>query len=138
MSHIAGSWQLHIRKQPGTTVVTVLPADATAAPSKSALPPPPLAVCVSLEALQLDVCDDERRRLSGGRPDARGAAGAEHGSPRKGGEGMWTAPAELGSRLFCISLDRVGVQLVHRQVLGGYISGFRAPLSLCLRPCCTG
>lgn len=119
---------MQICKLPGTLVATVRDAGSSthqSGPQLSALPAP-LSIGIALHSFQLEVWDDERRHLSGGRP--------VHGTDADGNATPWAAlpsssskplapeqpvlQRQLGSRLFCISLDDLGLDLSRRHVLG--------------------
>lgn len=121
----AGDWEVHICKQPGTLVATVQAPCTSAQPSGvrlSALPAL-LSFGVALHSFQLEVWDDERRHLSGGRlPDSAGAEGTA--APAAALPSKLMAPGQpvltrqLGSRLFCISLAGLCLDLSRRHVIG--------------------
>ena len=120
-SWFAGDWELDIRKQPGTMIVTVHSASAAATQRAEPAPQAPLSSSVWLDGLQVDLWDDERRRLSNGRAAASSSGGAQRISEdltTAERQSQWPAPTPLGARLFCISVDGVHLELSRCQVLG--------------------
>lgn len=121
---------MEVFKQPGTLSVAVRDSSGAAqrpdAIQQQALPPP-FASDVSLGGLQLDLWDDERRRLSGGRLSDGHAADGSAGQPaQQNGSQAGTAqrglPQQLGARVFCISLDGLGLAVLRRHTPGSGLS----------------
>lgn len=99
-----------VEKGAGSLLATI----SEAARSTADAPPPAtqeaVRVAVRLETLLVDVWDDERRRLSGGRPPHPPGPPAVQGAPE--------APTAAGTRLFAISVDDLRLQLLRHQVAG--------------------
>lgn len=120
----AGEWEVQISKQPGTLSVTVQDGSGAAQhpDHQQQAPLAPFAFDMSLDGLQLDLWDDERRRLSGGRLsdsqtiDGSAAPPAQRSS--MAGTALEGLPRQLGARLFCISLDRLGLAVSRRHTPG--------------------
>ena len=117
-----GDWQVQICRHPGTLSVAV--QDCNTPPGQSdpqpALPQP-FACDVSIDSLQLDLWDDERQRLCGGRVSPAvgdtSTASAKHSS-RLASMAQECGQQQLGRRLFSISIDGLGLTALQRHTAG--------------------
>ena len=122
MSLPTGDWQVQICRHPGTLSVTV--QDCSTPPGLSdpqPAMPQPFACDASIDSLQLDLWDDERRRLCGGRfspaVDDTTTAAAKHSS-RVASTAQDCDQQQLGRRLFSISIDGLGLTALQRHTAG--------------------
>ena len=99
-----------IEKGAGSLLTTISEAALSATEVAPSATQEAVQVSVHLETLLVDIWDDERRRLSGGRPPCPPWPPAAKGAPE--------APIAAGARLFAISADNLRLQLLRHQVAG--------------------
>ena len=117
-----GDWQVQICKHPGTLSVTVRDcSEPPGQPDPQQALPKPFACDVAIDSLQLDLWDDERQRLCGGRvsPGVNDTttASAKHSS-RVASTAQKCGQQQLGRRLFSISIDGLGLTALQRHTAG--------------------